>query len=158
MMAQLVTNVIIALTWMFLQDTLTVNHFILGYIIGLAIVYVGSQRTGVEFYLRRPIAAIKLCVVFLSVLIKSCLRVAYIILHPRMDITPGIVAVPLEVKTDAQITLFAGLITVPPGTLSVDVSPDRKYLYVHVLEMDDPQQAIDSLKRTLEHRIMEVFA
>lgn len=157
-MAQFFTNITIALTWMFLQDRLTVNHFALGYLIGLAIVFVGSRRTGVTFYLKRPIAAVKLFVVFLYVLVTSCVRVSYVILHPTLQVTPGIVAIPLDVKTDAQITLFASLITVPPGTLSVDVSPDREYLYVHVLELNDPQVAINSLKRTLEYRILEVFA
>jgi multicomponent Na+:H+ antiporter subunit E len=49
------------------------------------------------------------------------------------------------------------LITLTPGTLSVDVSDDRKTLYIHVLEMNDREDVIASIKNGFEARIIEVF-
>ena len=59
----------------------------------------------------------------------------------RGSLRPAIVAFPLTVKSDAEITLLANLITLTPGTLSVDVSEDRAVLYVHVLTLDTPRGA-----------------
>src|SRR5690606_36438948 len=79
--------------------------------------------------------ALSLTLLFLYELLASAIRVALIVLRPDMDkvIEPAIVAVPLTVQSDAQITLLANLITLTPGTLSVDLSPDRSLLYVHTL-------------------------
>lgn len=157
MMTQFVTNVVIALAWMFLQDTLTLNNLILGYIIGLALLYFAVRRSDTPFYLNRVLAGLELGLVFLYEVARSSLRVAYLILHPKLPVNPGLVAVPLDVTTDAQITILAGMITMTPGTLSVDVSPDRAYLYVHALELDDPDDARASFKNVFERRIMEVL-
>ena len=50
---------------------------------------------------------------------------------------PGIVKIPLDLETDVEITLLASLITLTPGTLSLDVSKDKKVLYVHSMYVYD---------------------
>jgi multicomponent Na+:H+ antiporter subunit E len=70
---------------------------------------------------------------------------------------PGVVALPLEAKTDGEITLLAGLITLTPGTLSLDVSADRKFLYVHSMYIDDPEREKERLKRRFEKRLLEML-
>eukprot|EP00873_Tetraselmis_striata_P032667 jgi/Tetstr1/452931/TSEL_039967.t1 len=69
-------------------------------------------------------------------------------------LAPGIIAYPLTVTSDAQITLLANLITLTPGTLSVDVSDDRTTLYIHVLEMNDREDVIASIKNGLPDRVL----
>ena len=58
---------------------------------------------------------------------------------------------------DAEITLLANLITLTPGTLSVDVSDDRKYLYVHSIDCSDVEALIDDIRNGFERKILEVF-
>jgi multicomponent Na+:H+ antiporter subunit E len=70
---------------------------------------------------------------------------------------PGVVAVPLELQTDAAITLLANLITLTPGTLSLDVSADRRVLYVHTMYLDDVEQFRREIKEGFERRVIEVF-
>ena len=74
-----------------------------------------------------------------------------------MDVKPGIFAFPLTVDRDFEITLLANLITLTPGTLSVDVSEDRKTLYVHALDCSDPEAVKRSITEGFERRIMEAF-
>jgi multicomponent Na+:H+ antiporter subunit E len=88
--------------------------------------------------------------------VLSSLRVAQAVLSPRMPIRPGIFAYPLEVKSDLEITLLANLITLTPGTLSLDVSSDRKVLYVHGMFVDNPQAVIQSTHDSLEKAVLEV--
>jgi len=85
------------------------------------------------------------------------LRVAHDVLTPRHHMTPGIVAVPLELESDLQITLLANLITLTPGTLSLHVSDDRRTLYVHAMYIRDPAELVREIKEGFEKRVMEVF-
>jgi len=61
------------------------------------------------------------------------------------------------VKSDIEITLFANLVTLTPGTLSLDVSPDRGTLFVHALYVKDAEQFRRELKNGLEKRLIEVM-
>lgn len=76
-----------------------------------------------------------------------------VVLRPRLRIHSGIVKVPLDLKTDAGITMLAHSITLIPGTMTVDVAADRSHLLVHVLALDDPAATVDEIKRTLERPI-----
>jgi multicomponent Na+:H+ antiporter subunit E len=96
---------------------------------------------------------------FLWELLLANLRVAYDVLTPPLHMRPGIVAIPLDVETDAEITLLANLITLTPGTLSLDISGDRKVLYIHAMYIDDGdiEGVRRHIKRGFERRVMEVM-
>ena len=70
---------------------------------------------------------------------------------------PGIIAIPLDAKTDVEITLLANMITFTPGSVSLDVSNDRKVLYVYVMYIDDVEEARRRIKEGLERRILAVL-
>ncbi|MEN8150722.1 MAG: Na+/H+ antiporter subunit E [Planctomycetota bacterium] len=92
---------------------------------------------------------------FLWELVLSSIRVARDVLSPRPRFKPGIVGVPLDAETDAEITLLACLITLTPGTLSLDVSEDRKTLYVHAMRVEDPEAFRREIKAGFERRVLE---
>lgn len=94
---------------------------------------------------------------FLWELLLANLRVAYAVVTPSYRMQPGIITIPLDVKTDAEITLLANLITLTPGTLSLKVSDDRRVLYIHAMFVDDPDQLRREIKAGFEQRIREVF-
>jgi multicomponent Na+:H+ antiporter subunit E len=95
---------------------------------------------------------------FLREMVVANLRVAHDVLTPRHHMTPGIVAVPLELTSDLQITLLASLITLTPGTLSLHIADDRRTLYVHAMYIDDPEELVRGIKEGFEQRVMEVFS
>lgn len=74
---------------------------------------------------------------FVVELVRGAIGVAMLALRPNLKLRPAIIAYPLTLSTDGQITLLANLITLTPGTLSVDVSADKRTLYVHVLDLAD---------------------
>jgi multicomponent Na+:H+ antiporter subunit E len=92
--------------------------------------------------------------------IKSNLWVAYDILTPKWHLNPAIVSIPLDIKTDFEINTLASLITLTPGTLSLEVSDDRKILYVHMMYVrdDDVESARKDIKNGFEKRIIELTA
>jgi multicomponent Na+:H+ antiporter subunit E len=82
----------------------------------------------------RSWATVLLGCAFFRDLVISSLQVARAVLGPRGAITPRFIVVPLaHARSDLEITLVANYITLTPGTLTVDVSPDRSRLLVHAL-------------------------
>lgn len=79
------------------------------------------------------------------------------ILSPSSRLRPAILAVPLDARSPEGITLFASMVTLTPGTTSLDVSRDEKTLYVHVLDAKDHEEVIAGMKATLERRAREVY-
>jgi multicomponent Na+:H+ antiporter subunit E len=98
-----------------------------------------------------------LALLFLRELLLSAMRVSLMALNPRLRLRPALVAYPLSVSTDAEITLLANLITLTPGTLSVDVSADRKTLTIHCIDAVSGEAAIDEISGGFETRVLEVF-
>lgn len=99
----------------------------------------------------------RFCVYALWELVLSNLRVARAVLLPNRFMKPGIVAVPLDVRSDAEIFILANVITLTPGTISMDVSKDRKYLYVHGMFIEDRESFRRDIKQGFERMIREMF-
>ena len=94
---------------------------------------------------------------FLYELVKANVQVAYEVMTPHYNMSPGIVKIPLTAKTNIEITLLANMITLTPGTLSLDVSDDRKVLYVHSMYITTREKFIDGIKNGFEKRILEIL-
>ena len=97
---------------------------------------------------------------FLKELIISNFRVIYFILSPRNKFRPAILKLPLSLTSDFSITLLANLITLTPGTITLEISDDNKYLYFHTIDV--PEQDLDKAKQKIkngfEKRIMKIKA
>ena len=153
---QILLNFILAFVWMFLKTSYSPAAFFVGYFFGLLIIYMFRRFFTSRFYLLRVVAVVNLIYIFTRELILSNIAVLKVILKPKLDIKPGIFAYPTELKQDWEITVLANLITLTPGTLVVDVSPDNKILYVHAMDIDDAEDSIKGIRDTFEKSIMEV--
>jgi Multisubunit Na+/H+ antiporter, MnhE subunit len=153
---QILLNFILAFVWMFLKTSYSPASFFVGYLLGLLIIYMFRRFFHTRFYLLRVVAVLNLLYIFLRELLLSNIAVLKVILRPKLNIRPAIFALPTELKEDWEITVLANLITLTPGTLVVDVSPDNKILYVHAMDVSDIDEAIQGIKNTFEKAIMEV--
>lgn len=99
----------------------------------------------------------KLFLVFLREFTLSVFRVARLVLSPRMSFTPCAFRFPLTLTSDFQITLLANLITLTPGTLTVDVTDDRSALIVHAIDCPDSDAARREIADGFERLIREAF-
>ncbi|MED3549518.1 Na+/H+ antiporter subunit E [Cytobacillus praedii] len=153
---QILLNVFLGFLWMFFTMSYEPVAFFKGYLFGMVILFTFRRFFGSRFYLGRVIAIISLGLLFIKELILSNISVLKLVLKPKLDIKPGIFALPTVLEKDWEITILANLITLTPGTLVVDVSDDNKILYIHTIDMDDAQEAIDSIKNTFEKAILEV--
>ncbi|MDF0727398.1 Na+/H+ antiporter subunit E [Cytobacillus sp. S13-E01] len=156
MALQILLNIFIAFTWMFLANSYDFASFFGGFIIGLFMILVLRRFFDHRFYLWNVYAVLKLFLLFIKELILSNLEILKIIIKPKLDVKPGIFALPIDVKKDWEITVLANLITLTPGTLVIDISDDHKLLYVHAMDITDVDDAIDSIKNSFEKAIKEV--
>ena len=100
---------------------------------------------------------LSLILLFTRELFLSALKVAWLAVQPNLRIRPAIIAHPLTVTSDAQITLLANMITLTPGTLSVDVSDDRKTLYVHAIDIESKEALVSSIAAGFETKILQAM-
>ncbi|WP_144513935.1 Na+/H+ antiporter subunit E [Bacillus sp. FJAT-22090] len=153
---QILLNVVIAVTWMFLAVSFKPTTFIVGYLLGLVMIWMLRKSFSSRFYMDRVWAFIKLTILFLKELTLSNISVLLLIIKPKMPIRPAIFAMPTVLEKDWEITLLSSLITLTPGTIVIDISDDNKTLYIHSIDFDNADDAINSIRDTFEKAILEV--
>ena len=148
---------LLALTWLALTGSLTLANGLLGLVLATLASSFAREQQQPRDITSRPFKIVLLALLFVYELLLSGLRVARLVLSPRMQLKPGIFAYPLKVDRNFEINLLANLITLTPGTLSVDVSDDRRTLYVHAIDCADPEQVRRDIAEGFERRILEAF-
>lgn len=150
-------NIILTIVWMFLTGSLEVINFVFGFILSFFVLWIISHtnKSNKYFYLAPRI--IGFFFYFLYELFRANILVAADVVTPKFYMKPGIVEVPLDAKSNLEITLLANLISLTPGTLSLDVSHDRKVLYVHAMYIEDKEKFIRSIKNGFEKRLLAIL-
>ncbi len=90
-------------------------------------------------------------------IIIANIRVAWHVITPGSLARPGVIAIPLDCTTDVEITCFANIISLTPGTLTLDISRDRKTIYIHAMFIDDIEKLKQSVKYQFEQPILELL-
>jgi multicomponent K+:H+ antiporter subunit E len=148
--------------WLLLNQTLAAGHLLLGAVLALVLsrwpaqVDVGAPDERRSAW-RRALVAVRLAWIVLHDIVIANLQVTKLILGPREAIRPGFVWVPLAVHRPRSISLFAGIITMTPGTVSAELSDDHRHLLVHALRVDDPDALVAEMKSRYETPIRELF-
>lgn len=150
-------NIFLALVWTFLQGELRGGHFVVGLVLGYLVIAIGERALGQTTYVRKVVQVFRFVGFVLWEIFTASLSVAWLIVQPRPELRPGVVAVPLDARSELEIALLANLITLSPGTLTLDISDDRRTLYVHTMVLDDPQEFRASIKNGFERRVLEVL-
>ena len=149
-------NLVLALLWGAVTTGFSPSNFLFGFVLGFLCLWLVRDRFDPHNF-KRPGRALRLAGLFVAEPWLSALRVARDTLSPRMTFRPAIVAMPLAIKTETEIMLLANLISLTPGTLSIDVSTDRSTLYIHAMNVDDPDALRAEIRDGFERRIMDVM-
>lgn len=156
-MALLALNVTLAVVWAAATGDFGTINLLFGFALGSLALYVPRPFWGESKYFHRVALVASLAWLFIVELVLSSFRVAREVLRPGLRFRSGIVALPLKVDRDAEITLLANLITLTPGTLSLDVSNDKSVIYVHAMDVKDAEALRADIKDGFETRILEAF-
>ncbi|NHH99199.1 MULTISPECIES: Na+/H+ antiporter subunit E [Oceanimonas] len=150
-------NMLLAMAWVVLSGTYTISNLVIGILLSyLVLAYVGRDKPTFARYLGKAPRIVNFVLFFIWDLIKSNARVAYDVLTPTHLMRPGVIAIPLDLKDEGGITILANLITATPGSLTLDVSSDRKVLYVHLMYLEDESRQLAEFK-ALEARVIDLL-
>lgn len=169
--------------WLLLNQTLAPSHVLLGALLAWAIARVTpgaalpvpravgtatgattGATTGAKAgrgarrpVLRRAAAALRLSAVVLWDIVVANVQVAAKIVGPQAGLRPDFVLIPLDATQPRAITLLAGIVTMTPGTLSAELTDDRRHLLVHALDLDDRDELVAQVKSRYERPVMEIL-
>lgn len=153
-----ITNILLSLLWALLTGNLTLGNLALGFLLGYAALSLIYPATGKKSsYFQKTWQGLCFVLFFTKELIVSSWRVATDVIKPLPQMRPGVVGIPLDAETDLEITLLANVISLTPGTLSLEVSKDRKTLYIHAMYVMNPDDLRKEIKEGLEHRLLELL-
>lgn len=150
---------LLAVVWVVITGYFSLLNLFLGLAISVVALGVVRERISNPVFFRRARLSVLLAALFIYELTLSAVRVALLVLTPdlKKSLAPAIIEFPLTATSDLEITLLANLITLTPGTLSVDVTKDRKCLYVHAIQAENEKDVIKDIASGFESRIIEVF-
>lgn len=155
-MPYLVLNLFFAGAWVLVNSAYSIVDFALGFLLGLGCLWVTRPFGLDRSYFRRLKAALVLVLFFHYEMTVSVFRVAREVLTPTPESAPDIVHIPLDAKTDIEITLLANMVSLTPGTLSLDITEKRTHLIVHAMFARDHEAVISEIKNGLEKKLLEV--
>lgn len=153
-------NVLLALVWASLWDSFTPVDLISGYLFGYVALWLARRLASgeqEERYFRVLPQVFILFAYFVKELVKSCLMVARDCISPRPRLSPAVFRFPIGPKSDLEIFVLANLITLTPGTLTLDVTEDKDALIIHSIYAEDTDAVIEDLRSGMELRVSRVF-
>lgn len=153
---QILLNVFLAFLWMFLSSNYSVSRFIIGYLLGLLVIIALRKFFKNRLYIDRVWATVKLTILFIKELILANVSVLKLVIQPKLQLQPAFFKYDTVLQEEWEITLLSSLITLTPGTVVVHVSDDSKSLFIHVIDSNDIDETIDSIKNSFEKAILEV--
>lgn len=153
----LLGSILLALAWAALQGEITLVNLLVGYAVGYGVL-AGLARGGVlpGTLVSRTAHGLELAAFFAWELVLANFRVAGDVLRGNR-MAPAVVAIPLDITSDGEIMLLSMLINITPGSVTIDLSDDRRTLYVHVMHMQSAEQTRHEIKGGFERRVKLLF-
>ncbi len=157
MIQHLLINLLLALLWASTIGPFTPSNVGVGMVVGFIVLRIASPRGSRDSYSRKLLAAARFVVYLVWELVRANLLVAWWTISPLRRLKPAVILVPIaEGMTDGEIATLANVITLTPGTLTLDVTPDRRALLVHCMHAPDHDAARREIREGFERRLLEV--
>lgn len=150
-------TVCLALLWMLLTNSIAPGSILMGLFLGWAIPLFTFRFWPDEVRIHRPGVLLKFVGLVLVDILVANLNVARLILGRPQRLRPGFVDVPLDIRSELGVSFLANTITLTPGTVSAWLAPDGRTLVVHALDVDDPDDLVETIKQRYEAPLREVF-
>jgi multicomponent Na+:H+ antiporter subunit E len=153
----LLSSILLALAWAALQGAITLTNLAVGYVIGYGVLaFLARGHVVPSTLASRTTHAVALAAFFTRELVIANVRVAADVLGTHR-IQPAVVGIPLDITSDGEILLLAMLINITPGSVTIDLSDDRRTLYVHVMHMQSAEATRREIKDGFERRVKLLF-
>lgn len=148
----------ILLTWILLNNSVAPGILLLGVLLAWLLPLATAPMLADQPRRLKPRAALSLLGRLFKDILYANFEVARRVLGPRRRLQPALVAVPLSLESNLERTLLANMVSLTPGTLSTEVSADQRWLYLHVLHLEDEAALVEEIKARYEAPLKEIFA
>jgi len=151
-------NLLLTFVWVALTGQLNYVNFVFGFILGFLILWMlkRTSKQDKDYFYRVP-KIISFTLYFFYDMLKANFEVAMDVLTPKFDMKPGIIKYKMDAQTDFEITMLANIIALTPGTLVIDISKDKKCIYIHGMYLKDKEKFIKRLKERTETKLLEIL-
>lgn len=105
----------------------------------------------------KVLQAIVFCFIYLRELLTATGRLAWLVVQPRVRLSPCFAEMPLDLRGEFPTLLFVCLVSMTPGSLSVSLDRGRNVLLIHLLDSHDPGAEIARMKLQLERPLIRIF-
>ncbi|MGO2236421.1 Na+/H+ antiporter subunit E [Marinomonas sp. UCMA 3892] len=150
-------SLLLFVVWLLLNNSISAGHMVLAVFFAITIPLLVNSMRDEHPKILKPWLAIRYILMVLKDILVANVEVALLIIGPINKLTPGFVAIPINIDSDLGITILASTVSLTPGTVSAEVSKDKAWLYVHSLHLDDEAELIKSVKQRYEKPIKEIF-
>lgn len=150
-------SIVLILVWMILAEAPTLGNLLLAVLLGWFLPWLTQRFWSFPVHIRGWVPLIRYAFLVLWDITVSNLVMARLALGPLRNLRPAFFEVPLDLTNPIAITVLANTITLTPGTVSADVSPERDRILVHGLYIPDIEQAIADIKSRYEAPLKEIF-
>jgi len=161
-------SLLLFIVWLLLNNSISVGHIVLAIILAIVIPLATSLFRTKQPLILKPGLAFRHLMLVLYDIITANVQVAFLILGPNKKLNPGFVKVPLDLTHSMPITILASTVSLTPGTVSAEVypwtecliegkEPEERFLLIHVLNLEDEQALIDTIKQRYEAPLKEIF-
>lgn len=151
-------NLVLAVVWCLMWGSFSAWNLMGGMAVGAFVISGYSRVAGMSPYMRKLWHLLRFGIYFATILTKSNIQIAKEVITPGWSQTPRILRYPVGHLTDAQKTTLANAITLTPGTLSVDISPDGAFLYLHCMYAENREKAIGEIDELADRLTRWVFS
>ncbi|GAA0787917.1 Na+/H+ antiporter subunit E [Marinobacterium sediminicola] len=153
-----VHSLLLFVVWLLLNNSAAPGHLVLGAFLALTIPLLCAPLQIPQPVVRRPLLAVRYVLRVLGDIVVANVEVALLVMGSMRKLQPAFVAVPLELTSELPLTILASTVSLTPGTVSAELSEDRRWLYVHALHLTDEQALIETIKSRYEAPLKEIFA
>lgn len=147
----------ITLLWVLIAGSYTVNSLLFGAVVGVVLPAIMLPFLPDLPRVRRPGKAIALFVRVCGDIIAANWEVAGLVLGPPSRLRPRFFSVPLDTADPFVATLLGSIVSLTPGTVSIDIDMDAGTLFIHGLRVTDEARAIATIKQRYEAPLREIF-
>jgi len=156
-MTKFFINLALAVVWALVSGDVSLRTLTIGFALGFIIVAALEFAEGRLTYGRKLFQLVAFSTYFAWEIMVGALKVGSAAIFGRPAIKPRLILLPLDARTSVEITLLANAFTLTPGTVTVDVSPDRTHLILHAMFAEDEARSVSQLKDGLERRLLELM-
>ena len=153
-------TLVLVIIWLFLVNTVTFGHLLLGTLLGIAIPWFTNRFWPERPKIAKPFLLFRFFfITFVTDVIVANITVVRLFLLPDISrLRPRFIEIPLDTQDPMVITILASVISLTPGTVSAEVSEDRQTLIVHGLDVADETVAVQTIKTRYEAPLKEIFS